>query len=267
MRAESNRRDRARSKRMAVGRGRERRRETALVNVLLVMVAALPLTSCSSTVVDKLEAARRGDPEDMREAITEIGEKLYAMEGNGIPYDEGALSAVEYLKEIVEQKVDPINRAQALSALGRLQRPEVGQLYVRSLTDSFWLVRLEAAKAIYRNPHPENAEPLVEQLKKERYVEVRIELLRALIAVGTDLSLKTVLEILLDPTGRYNAMRLKAYNGAVRLSGKTYALKDNKSWNDFYIERYRPAESIEPESPPSSAEPSGAARAPQSAFP
>jgi HEAT repeat protein len=239
---------------------------TTLLGVTTVILAGV-LASCSSTVVDKLEAAKRGDPEDMREAITEIGQKLHAMEQSGIPYDEGALSAVEYLKEIVGQRVDPLNRAQALSALGRLKRPEVGQLYVRSLTDSFWLVRFEAVKAIYRNPRPDTARPLIKQLKTERFVEVRIELVRALIAVGTEDSLKTMLEILLDRTFRYSAMKLKAYDGVVQMSGENYALRDIESWEKFYAKRFPLAESIEPISPATPLDRSGDARTLNSALP
>lgn len=262
---ESNTRRSERSNEVAVDLRRTRRAglgaapaatTITLAGILLVIAV---LAGCSSTVVDKLEAARRGDPEDMREAITEMGDKLYAMERSAIPYDDGARSAVEYLKEITEQKVDPLNRAQALKALGRLQRPDVGQLYVRSLSDPFWLVRLEAAKAIYRNHHPDAAQPLISQLEAERFVEVRIELLRALIAVGTDECLKTVLEILLDRTGRYSAMKLKAYDGVVEMSGRTYALKDIESWEAFYAERFPAAQSIPPVGPPDTpSDPSGA---------
>lgn len=261
----------ARSKRMWFDRPRTRASVAALAGATTVILAGAVLlgvlASCSSTVVDKLEAAKRGDPEDMREAITEIGQKLYAMEQSGVPYDEGALSAVEYLKEIVEQKVDPLNRAQALAALGLLKRPEVGQLYVRSLTDAFWVVRFEAAKAIYRNPQPDTAQPLITQLKKERFDVVRIEMVRALVAIGTEDSLKTMLEILLDLTGRYSAMKLKAYDGAVKMSGKTYALKDRESWEKFQAKRFPPAESIQPGGSPTQPEPAGDARTVDSASP
>ena len=262
-----NTRETTRSIGVEVDRPRMRRTTIAALAGVTAVILAGSLTGCGSTVVDKLQAAQRGDPEGMREAITEIGQKLYAMERDGIPYDEGALRAVEYLKELVDQKVAPLNRAQALSALGRLKRPEVGQLYVRSLTDSFWLVRFEAAKAIYRNPRPDTAQSLIKQLNTERFVEVRIELVRALIAVGTKDSLKIMLEILLDRTFRYSAMKLKAYDGVVQMSGKNYALRDTESWKKFYAELFPLPASIEPISPATPLDPSGDARTLDSASP
>ncbi len=262
-----NTRETTRSIGVEVDRPRMRRTTIAALAGVTAVILAGSLPGCGSTVVDKLQAAQRGDPEGMREAITEIGQKLYAMERDGIPYDEGALSAVEFLKELADQNVASLNRAQALSALGRLKRPEVGQLYVRSLTDSFWLVRFEAAKAIYRNPRPDTAQPLIKQLKTERFVEVRIELVRALIAVGTEDSLKIMLEILLDRTFRYSAMKLKAYDGVVQMSGENYALRDIESWEKFYAKRFPLAESIEPISPATPLDRSGDARTLDSALP
>ena len=231
---------------------------------IALCLAGVGLGGCSSTVVDKLEAARRGDPEEMRQAITEIGRTLYAMEQDGVPYDEGAWSAVEYLKEIAAGKVNSLNRAQALSALGRLKRADVGQLFVRSLTDPFWLVRFEAARAIYQNP-AEDAKPLIDQLKKERFVEVRVELARAVIAIGSTESLKALLLVLLDQTGRYGALKLKVYDGVVKLSGKSFALEDRESWKQYYVERFPPTKSIETDSPPSPAASPDGARALDSA--
>ena len=141
--------------------------ETALrlsraTGLLAAWIAWVPIGGCSTTVVDQLGKGRQGNSNDIREAITEIGEKLYTMEQNGVPYDEEHLSAIEYLKEITERKADPLNRSQALYALGKLRRPDVGRLFVQSLPDSFWLVRFEAAKAISQNPHPEDAAPLID---------------------------------------------------------------------------------------------------------
>ena len=141
--------------------------------------ALFTLTSCETTLIDKLYAARNGDPEDMREAIVGIGEVLYSMEQNGVPYNKAALEAVEYLKEIVTSKADPLNRAQALAALASLTRPKVGELFVISLRDRFWLVRYEAARGISTNPSPEMTDPVIAQLHRETQSEVRGELVNA----------------------------------------------------------------------------------------
>jgi len=200
--------------------------------------ALFTLTSCETTLIDKLYAARNGDPEDMREAIVGIGEVLYSMEQNGVPYNKAALEAVEYLKEIVTSKADPLNRAQALAALASLTRPKVGELFVISLRDRFWLVRYEAARGISTNPSPEMTDPVIEQLHRETQSEVRVELVKALTTLGHDAALETLLALLLDGTGRYDTVKLMVWEGVVEFSGKEFPLEDYGSWKKYSQERF-----------------------------
>lgn len=218
---------------------------------LCVVVGCWLVAGCATSLVDKLYQARNGDPDDMREAITGIGEVLYAMEQEGVDYDEAGLEAVRYLIEVVTSKAaNPLNRSQALSALGRLQRPDVSDLFTDSLADRFWLVRLEAAKAIIRHPNPEAAPIVIEQLLQEPRVEVRIELVRNLLEFGPDESLETLLRLHLDQTGRYDAMRLKIYSGLLKFSGEDFPLEDELSWKNYYDALVAESESSSSAAPP-----------------
>ena len=109
-------------------------------------------------------------------------------------------------------------------------------VYLQALRDgpALWIVRLEAAKAIAAHPAPEAAGPLASQLDEEPRLEVRLEVVRALRAVGGPDALKAVLQALLDGSSRFRAMKLVAYDAACALSGKTFPMEDAISWRRYY---------------------------------
>ncbi len=203
-------------------------------------VAVGATVACSSTLVDQLEAARRGDPQDVRAATTALGEMLRAREAERIPYDEGALKAVEYLEEVARSEGDPIQRAQAVAALSRLEQPKIEDLLADSLSDSSWLVRLEAAKGWLRRPAASASAPLARQLRREERVEVRLEIVRALAAVGGPEALRVLLELFLDvdATGRYQSIRLTLYDGLVQLSGEKIPFEQTEAWKQLYETKF-----------------------------
>lgn len=194
---------------------------------------------CAENVNDILEEAENGDPESVKEAVILLGEILSQKERAGYPYSDGDNAAIEYLKKVAESSPDATNRARALSSLGRLKRPNLGDLYVKCLEDkSSWLVRKEAADALRQNPNPQAAAPLARQIEVETRTEVRIPIIKALEGAGGEEALKALLQVFLDRSTRFRAMKLATYDSLRKLSGKNFEFEDIPSWRKYYEERF-----------------------------
>ena len=203
-----------------------------------VCLSLLGLFGCASSVNDYLVEARRGDPESVQEAVVNVGRLLREKEERGVPYDKGDEDAVKYLTEVAEIGKDAVNRASAVDNLSHLRRPRLTSLYVRRLEDKSWSVQLDAAKALARNPDPEAVPALSKRLLDEIRLEVRLEVVKALTAIGGEESLKSLLDAFLDPSGRYAGIQLTVYDGARKLSGKDYGQGDRERWRRYRSERF-----------------------------
>ena len=217
----------------------------------------LLISGCAENVNDILEEAKKGDPESVKEAVITLGEILSQKEKSGYPYDEGDLAAIDYLRQVAESSQDAANRARALSSLGRLKHPRLTDLYIKCLEDkSSWLLRKEAAEALRQNPDPQAAAPLARQLEAEPRTEVRIPIVKALGAIGGEEALKALLQVFLDRSARFRAMKLATYDALRKLSSKNFEFEDVPSWRKYYEERF-PAPKAE-EKPLSQREATGA---------
>jgi HEAT repeat protein len=206
-----------------------------------VLAASAAICGCAGNVNDSLEEARRGDPEAIRESVVLLGDLLRQKEKADYPYDKADLEAVQYLREVAEKSGDEVNRACAIDALAKLLRPDATDLFIGRLEDPSWIVQLESAKALAQHPQAKAAAPLVKRLEEETRMEVRLEILKALAAVGGDDALRAILAAFLDRTARYKNMRLAAYDGLRKLSGKEYAFEEIEKWRAFQGERFPPA--------------------------
>jgi HEAT repeat protein len=213
-------------------------RFTFMLRALLHAIPGILLASCAGNINDTLEEARRGDPESIRRSVVEIGNLLAQKEASNNPYDEGDAAAINFLRDVAEKSPDSLNRASAIDSLSRLKRLDMSQLYVTSLEDKTWIVQLESARALQAQPRPSAAEPLAQRLEADLRLEVRLEILKALQAVGGERALRALLEAFLDTSPRYENIRLATYDGVRALSGKNYPLEDTVSWQTFHEERF-----------------------------
>jgi hypothetical protein len=217
----------------------------ALLHGPVGLLALAAVSGCAGNVNDYLEEARSSDPESVREAVIMTGAILNEREQSGHPYNAAELEAIKYLGEVAEKSPDAVNRASAIDSLGRLKRPRLTHLYVTRLDDRSWSVQLEAAKALTRNPDPEAVGPLCRRLDAEIRMEVRLEILKALAAAGGEEALKKLVEVFLDRSARYQNMRLAAYDGLRKLSGKEYAFEAVERWRAFQTERFPAPKAVE----------------------
>lgn len=222
----------------------------AMRHLHYVLLPMAGLAGCASSVNDYLVEARRGDPESVQEAVVNVGRLLREKEDRGIPYDKGDEDAVKYLTEVAEIGKDAVNRASAVDNLSHLRRPRLTNIYVRRLEDRSWSVQLDAAKALARNPDADSVPALSKRLDDEIRVEVRLEIVKALTAIGGEPALRKLLEALLDPSGRYAAIRLTVHDGVRKLSGKEFGLGEHERWTRFQAERFplqsEPAPPLQP---------------------
>jgi hypothetical protein len=203
-----------------------------------LLVAAAVLAGCAGNVNDYLEEAKLGDPESIKEAVVMTGALLSQKEQTGYPFDAGDEEAIKFLTEVAEKGPDAVNRASAIDSLGKLRRPRLTSLYIRGLDDKSWSVQLEAVKALERNPDPDAVAPLRRKLDADLSLAVRLEIVKALAVEGGDEALKTLVEVFLDGSSRYRNMKLAAYDGIRKLSGKDYAFDATESWRAFLAERF-----------------------------
>jgi len=209
-----------------------------LLRLLLVGLPWILAEGCASSVNDCLAEMQYGDPDSVRAATIEVGELISQKELAGYPLDEGDREAIALLRDLAGKNHDSILRACAVSSLGRLTSPDSMDVFLQALQDNstMWVVRLEAAKAIAAHPAPTAAGPLVKQMEDEQRLEVRLEILKALRAVGGMESLKILLKVFLDNSTRFRNMKLATYEAICALSGKTFALEDSASWKKYYDE-------------------------------
>ena len=204
----------------------------------LVLLAVF-CAGCATNVNDLLREARSGDPASVEDAVVEIGNILYEKEAAGVPYTRGDEAGVQYLVEVAEKSEDDLNRARAVGALGRLSRPDLNALFMASMTDRFWAVRLEAGKGLKRRARPSDAAQIATQLDREPRPEVRIELIRALAKAGGDDALEALLRVVVDRSSRFALNKLSAYEAVRQLSQQTFELEDQTSWRGYYDQRFR----------------------------
>ena len=204
-----------------------------------LLLLAVFCTGCATNVNDLLREARSGDPASVEDAVVEIGEILFEKEAAGAPYTRGDEAGVKYLIEVAEKSDDDLNRARAVGALGRLSRPDVSALFMTSITDRFWAVRLEAGKGLTRRAVPSDAARIAMQLDRESRPEVRIELIRALAKAGGDDALEALLRVVVDRSSRFALNKLSAYEAVRNLSQQTFDLEDQTSWRGYYDKRFR----------------------------
>lgn len=213
-------------------------RHTFMLRAVFLAILGTLLSSCAGNINDTLEEARRGDPESIRRSVVEIGNLLAQKEASNHQFDEGDAAAISFLRDVAERSPDSLNRASAIDSLSRLKRPDVSQIYVASLEDKTWIVQLEAARALQARPEPAAAEPLAQKLEGDLRLEVRLEILKALQAIGGERALRALLEAFLDSSHRYENIRLATYDGVRALSGKNYPLEDMVSWRMLHEERF-----------------------------
>jgi len=197
------------------------------------------LAGCATNVNDLLQEARKdGDPRNLQEAVIEIGRILQQKENVGAPFTEGDQAGIAYLREVATESADGLTRATAVAALGRLQRPALTELLLARLDDSFWAVRLEAARGLSARAVPAPANAIASRLPAEQRPEVRLELIKALARAGGEDALAALLGVLTDRTGKFASLRLVAHEAVKDLSQKDFAREDRYSWESYYEERF-----------------------------
>lgn len=226
---------------------------TSPQSLLFVLpVLASLLAGCATNVNDLLQEARKdGDPRSLQEAVIEIGRILQQKENVGAPFTEGDQAGIAYLREVATESADGLTRATAVAALGRLQRPALTELLLARLDDSFWAVRLEAARGLSARAVPAPASAVASRLPGEQRPEVRLELIKALARAGGEDALAALLGVLTDRTGKFASLRLVAHEAVKDLSQKDFAREDRYSWESYYEERFGERDPFAlPEEPP-----------------
>jgi HEAT repeat protein len=202
----------------------------------LLLLAVYP--GCATNINDLLKETHEGDPDAVHEAITGIGEILRQKELAGESYTRGDEAGLAYLKEVAGGGSSDLNRARAVASLGRLERLELIEVFLARLNDPFWAVRLEAARALARRPVPSAAPQLAQRLEMESRAEVRLNLIRALAQAGGEDALRALLKVIIDVSGKFDGMKLTAYDAVKELSEKNFDLEDDSTWRSYYRERF-----------------------------
>jgi len=199
----------------------------------LLVVAAALVSSCGASINEHLLLARHGDIVEVREAIVGIGGELASRQSAGFTLDEGELEAVAFLRDVAERHSDPVSRMAAISALSLLRDPTSTDTFLRVLDDAHFGVRWEAAKALAAQPSPRAVEALEARLEAEPRAEVRLDLIKALIAIGDRPAIAALLRAFLDLSDRYGTFRSTIHRGLVELTGREYPLVDERAWREY----------------------------------
>jgi HEAT repeat protein len=147
---------------------------------------------------------------------------------------------VEYLKRVALDSPIGTNRAMAITGLGRLRTVDASDVLTKALEDPFWLARFNAISAMRQARDEKFVEALVELYSEESQPEVRLEVIKALGAIGGELSLKTLFQTLLSARSRYQDEQVHAYLALRRLTGLSYNIYDLKNWQKTYDDRFSP---------------------------
>ena len=142
--------------------------------------------SCGRTVINVLKEARSGSPEDVEAAISMLGRLLVYKERSKIEFDAGDRAALDFLRDAAVESSMRTHRALAVAALGELQSIEATDIFLKALDDELWLTRLNAVRALRLHARDDFAAPLRKRLEAETEVDVRIEIVKALAAIGSD---------------------------------------------------------------------------------
>ncbi|MCZ6793878.1 MAG: HEAT repeat domain-containing protein [Planctomycetota bacterium] len=202
---------------------------------------------CRGTVNDYLLLARKGDQEEVRDAIQQIGELLHAKEAEGYSLGEGDWQAVEYLKAAALGHRDFVSRMAALSALAELKDPRADDVFLQALADEQWGVRFDAAKALTRHQPQGASATLATSLEKEVQPEVRLYIIKALINIADREALRVLLDVFLDHGERFQHNKLNAYDGIRRISGLDIPFEDTERWEAYQEREFpRPAPPTRP---------------------
>jgi len=208
-----------------------------LLRAMALLSCAL-FSGCATDVHSSLVEMQSPDPESVREAVVHLGTLLSEKEEAGYPYDEGDEAAIRLLREVAEKGKDPVQRAAAVDGLSRLRRPDLIELCLKAIEDSSWIVQMEAVKALRRRVDPRAVEPLKKRLEDDIRPEVRLEVLKTLVAIGGEEPLRTLLTIFIDAPAPYEDMRLAVYDGVRSLSGESILFEDKEGWKKFFERRF-----------------------------
>ncbi len=200
------------------------------------------LVSCRATITEILQRASQGDPDSKREAIVRLGELLAQKEASGFTFNEGELGALEYIKDVASQDPEAMNRMRAITALRGLKSFDFTEIYLDALKAPYWGVRWEAAKALRDRPRADASPAILARLRAESRPEVLVDLVKCLAAIGDRTSVRGLLEVYLDRSGRYRDNRLKAYEALARLSGRDWAYEEYERWDEYYRLNFPPGD-------------------------
>ena len=247
------------------------RRRAVRLGVAAAGAAAALACGCAASLNEYLLMAQKGDEQQVREAIVGIGEELRERQHAGYAFSEGEVQAVAYLKDVAIAHRDPISRMEAISALAGLDDPGAERVFLETIDDDHFGVRWESAKALTRHPVAGSSPVLTQRIVEEPKPEVRIDLIRALIAVGDRQALRTLLEIFLEQaslehSGRYAYNQLTIYEGIREISGLEHPFEEWAAWKEFYEREFhaetRPEPEPAPPAVPSSSPPEGSGERP-----
>jgi HEAT repeat protein len=102
--------------------------------------------------------------------------------------------AVPVLKDAFSER-DTWLRAYAVYALAQFDDPKTGELLMRALKDSFWRVRVSAAKGLADLALGESVPILTYKAERDPVMKVRVEAAKALAAIGTEDAVTNLQEI------------------------------------------------------------------------
>jgi HEAT repeat protein len=233
------------------------------------LIGPIALASgCARSVNDYLAEASGGSPVSVREAVVAIGGILYRKEASGIAFDKADEGALLYVKDVASSReAVPINRAAAIRALGRLRKAAAADIHLSALSDPFWLVRLEAVRALGVWPEERFSGPLRERLTIEPRPEVRLEIVKVLGKVKGPLAVRTLLEVFLDRTDGSRDPQVQAFLALREMTGLTYTFDEVEKWKGFYVSLHgeEPPARILPDGAPGEAKKPAEAKAPAAA--
>ena len=175
---------------------------------------------CGRTVNDVLKEAQSGSPEDVQAAISVLGSLLGQKERSKIDFDEGDRAAIEFLRNVGLESSMRSHRALAIAALGELQSVDATDIFLKTLDDELWLARLNSVRALRLHAREEFVPPLRNRLESETEVDVRIEIVKALAAIGNDEAIEALRDVYRSRTSMPKDEDIHALRSLRQLTGE-----------------------------------------------
>lgn len=172
-----------------------------------------------ATVKDNVRNLTNEDPEVRRKAVVALGERRNA-------------DVTNILCAVLETDKDPLVRAAAAEALGKIGNPSAIPTLVKALDDERYMVRWDAVKALGELKAGPAIPNLERVAKTDRQSDVRLAAVNALGKIGGKEAIGPLIDVLSD---KDENIAYFASQNLARLTGQSFGVQPTK-WTQWWEE-------------------------------